>query len=123
MKARATAMAIGIALAATLSGCSSDAGGDAPADLPGGTDKALTVEVKNMTYSPASITIQAGQTVTWVFDDRGVPHDVVGRGSAESVLRSPLLKTGTWQFTFTEPGTYDYTCSLHPDMLGVVVVV
>ncbi len=65
MKARATAMAIGIALAATLSGCSSDAGGDAPADLPGGTDKALTVEVKNMTYSPASITIQAGQTVTW----------------------------------------------------------
>ncbi|PTR31471.1 plastocyanin [Rhodococcus sp. OK519] len=116
-------MAIGIALAATLSGCTSDPGGGAPTDGPGKSDKELTVEVKNMAYSPSSITIQAGQTVTWVFDDRGVAHDVVGLGNAKPVLRSPLLKTGTWQFTFTEPGTYNYTCSLHPDMLGVVVVI
>ncbi|WP_031938690.1 cupredoxin domain-containing protein [Prescottella defluvii] len=119
MKARATAMAIGIALAATLSGCTSNSEGSPPTE----PDNGLTVVVKNMAYAPTSITIQAGQTVTWVFDDRGVPHDVVGVGEAKSVLRSPLLKTGTWEFTFTEPGTYNYTCSLHPDMLGVVVVV
>lgn len=118
MKVRATAMVIGIALAAALSGCSSGTQDAAPVE----SDNGLTVVVKNMAYSPSSISIQAGQTVTWVFDDRGVPHDVVGLSDAKSVLRSPLLKTGTWQFTFTEPGTYDYTCSLHPDMLGVVIV-
>lgn len=111
-------MTIGIALAAALSGCSSDSQDTVPVE----SDDGLTVEVRNMAYSPSSITIQAGQTVTWVFDDRGVPHDVVGLGDAKSVLRSPLLKTGTWQYTFTEPGTYDYTCSLHPNMLGVVIV-
>ncbi|RVW04456.1 cupredoxin domain-containing protein [Rhodococcus spongiicola] len=118
MKTSAGALIAGIALIATISGCTTAATVDQPTD----SDKALTVEVTNMSYSPSSITITAGQTVTWVFDDRGAPHDVVGVGDAESVLRSPLRTSGTWQFTFTEPGTYDYTCSLHPDMHGVVVV-
>ncbi|MGF7119645.1 cupredoxin domain-containing protein [Rhodococcus sp. BE178] len=115
MKTRATAMIAGIALAASLSACTNSST-DEPAD------SGPTVKVSNMTYSPSSITISTGQTVTWVFDDRGTPHDVVGLGDAKSVLRSPLKTTGTWEFTFTEPGTYDYTCSLHPDMLGVVIV-
>ena len=119
MKTRVSALIAGIALAASLSGCTTATTDDAPS----GADKALTIRVANMAYSPASLTIAVGQTVTWVFDDRGTPHDVVGLGDAKSVLRSPLLQTGTWQFTFTEPGTYNYTCSLHPDMLGAVVVV
>ncbi|RVW11553.1 copper-binding protein [Prescottella agglutinans] len=119
MKTRASALIAGIALATTLSGCSTDST-DEPATDSG---KALTVEVADMAYTPSSTTISAGQTVTWVFDDRGTPHDVVGLGDAKPVLRSPLLTSGTWEFTFTEPGTYNYTCSLHPDMLGVVVVI
>lgn len=117
MKIRVGALIVGMALAASLSGCGSDSG-----TAPAGPDDGLTVQVKNMAYSPSSITISAGQTVTWVFDDRGTPHDVVGLGDAKSVLRGPLLTSGTWQFTFTQPGTYNYTCSLHPDMLGVVTV-
>ncbi|MFM1727835.1 plastocyanin/azurin family copper-binding protein [Prescottella soli] len=119
MKTRVSALIAGIALAATISGCSTDTAADAPTD----SDKALTVQVANMAYTPASVTISVGQTVTWVFDDRGTPHDVVGLGDAKSVLRSPLLTSGTWEFTFTAPGTYNYTCSLHPDMLGVVNVI
>jgi len=119
MKARWSALIAGIALAASISGCSTEADNTASTDPA----RPLTVDVSNMTYTPSSITISVGQTVTWVFDDRGTPHDVVGLGDAKSVLRSPLLTTGTWEFTFTEPGTYNYTCSLHPDMLGVVVVV
>lgn len=118
MKTRATALIAGIALAASLSACTSTTTDEAPNDA----DKALTVKVANMAYTPASITISVGQTVTWVFDDRGTPHDVVGLADAKGVLRSPLLTSGTWEFTFTQPGTYNYTCSLHPDMLGVVVV-
>ncbi|WP_349307285.1 plastocyanin/azurin family copper-binding protein, partial [Rhodococcus sp. IEGM 1379] len=49
-------------------------------------------------------------------------HDVRGLGSARSLLRSPLKKSGTYTATFTEPGTYDYTCTPHPDMRGTVVV-
>ncbi|QCQ92141.1 cupredoxin domain-containing protein [Rhodococcus sp. SGAir0479] len=119
MNKRASALIAGIALAASLSGCTSASTDDATQDA----DKALTVRVANMAYTPASLTVSAGQTVTWEFDDRGTPHDVVGLGDAKGVLRSPLLTSGTWEFTFTQPGTYNYTCSLHPDMLGVVVVV
>lgn len=119
MKTRAAALIAGITLAASLSGCTSTSG-DAPAT---DADKALTVRVSNMAYAPASITVAVGETVTWVFDDRGTPHDVVGVGDAKGVLRSPLSTAGTWEFTFTQPGTYDYTCSLHPDMRGAVVVV
>lgn len=75
-----------------------------------------------MAYSPASITVSVGDTVTWKFDDRGVPHQVLGVGDAKSVLASPLQTTGSFTHTFTAPGTYDYTCSLHPDMTGTVIV-
>ncbi|QBJ95501.1 copper-binding protein [Rhodococcus sp. ABRD24] len=116
MNRLATATITGITLAAVLSGCT-----DTSADEPE-VGSELTVKVANMTYSPTSITISAGQKVTWVFDDRGTPHDVVGVGDAKAVLRSPLKTSGSWEFTFTQPGTYNYTCSLHPDMLGVVIV-
>ncbi len=72
---------------------------------------------------PASITVNVGETVTWVFDDNGMAHDVNGLGGdAKGKLRSPLKKSGTYTYTFTEPGTYDYTCTPHPEMRGTVVV-
>lgn len=103
-------------MTAVVSGCASPAE-EAPAAPTG-----PVVQVANMTYAPSTITVRAGDTVTWNFDDRGVTHDVVGVGAAKSVLRSRLMQTGTFTYTFTEPGTYEYTCSLHPDMTGTVVV-
>lgn len=103
-------------MTAVVSGCSS------PADEAPETPTGPVVQVANMAYAPSTITVRAGDTVTWNFDDRGVTHDVVGVGAAKSVLRSRLMQTGTFTYTFTEPGTYEYTCSLHPDMTGTVVV-
>lgn len=80
------------------------------------------VTISGMAYSPASITVSVGDTVTWVFDDNGMAHDVSGLGDAKGKLRSPLKKSGTYTYTFTEPGTYDYTCTPHPEMRGTVVV-
>lgn len=80
------------------------------------------VTISGMAYSPASITVNVGDTVTWVFDDNGMAHDVNGLGDAKGKLRSPLKKSGTYTYTFTEPGTYDYTCTPHPEMRGTVVV-
>ncbi|PQP26742.1 copper-binding protein [Rhodococcus opacus] len=110
------ALAASISMAGVVSGCGSP--DTAAPEAPTGP----VVQVANMAYAPATLTVKAGDTVTWNFDDRGVTHDVVGVGAAKSVLRSRLMQTGTFTYTFTEPGTYEYTCSLHPEMTGTVVV-
>ena len=94
-----------------LTACSSDSGSDAPA---------ATVRVENMSYSPASVTIKKGETVEWIFDDNGLPHDVVE--TADETFKSELLTEGSYSYTFEEAGTFDYHCTPHPMMLGTVVV-
>ncbi|MET0199064.1 MULTISPECIES: plastocyanin/azurin family copper-binding protein [Nocardiaceae] len=102
-----------LALAALFgfTACSSDSGSDEPA---------ATVRVENMSYSPASVTIKKGETVEWVFDDNGLPHDVVE--SSNETFKSELLTEGSYTYTFEEAGTFDYHCTPHPMMLGTVVV-
>ncbi|WP_051178014.1 cupredoxin domain-containing protein [Nocardia concava] len=82
---------------------------------------AVTVEVKDMKFSPADITVKAGDTVTWKFDDRA-PHAVQGIGDTALGINSPIIHKGEWSHTFTTPGTYRYLCPLHPDMKGTVTV-
>ncbi len=79
------------------------------------------VTVTDMRFSPADITITAGDTVTWKFSDR-VPHSVQGIGDAAMGINSPILTKGEWSYTFTVPGTYRYLCPLHPEMKGTVTV-
>ena len=81
-----------------------------------------TVQVAGTAYSPASVTIDVGQSVAWHFADRGVGHNVVGLGAASTLLHSPMLGYGDYVQTFDEPGTYLYYCTLHPQMKGAVVV-
>ena len=79
------------------------------------------VAMENYAYSPSSLTIQAGDTVTWTNHDQA-PHNVVTTSGPAS-LQSPLLAQGeSWSFTFTVPGTYEYYCSVHPDMRAQVIV-
>ncbi|WP_280298461.1 cupredoxin domain-containing protein [Nocardia neocaledoniensis] len=81
----------------------------------------LTVEVSGMKYSPADATIKVGQTVTWKFSDKA-PHNVQGIGDKAMGINSPIIDKGEWSYTFTQPGTYRYLCSLHPDMRGTITV-
>ncbi|MGL4304520.1 MAG: plastocyanin/azurin family copper-binding protein [Mycobacteriaceae bacterium] len=86
--------------------------------------QALTVEVKNMKYTPASLTVRVGDTVLWRFKDTA-RHDVVGVGEATAlspVLQSSLMATGEYRYTFTRVGTFSYTCTIHPSMSGTVIV-
>lgn len=92
---------------------------------PGTEDSevAATVQVVDFSYSPASVTIKAGETVEWVFADAPVPHDVVGTSdNTPDGFASEKLTEGTFTFTFTEPGEYEYFCSIHPQMIGKVIV-
>ncbi len=77
------------------------------------------VKIDNFSFGPASITVAAGTTVTWINRD-DIPHTVV---SADSVFKSKALDTDEkFTYTFSKAGTYSYFCSLHPKMTGQIVV-
>ena len=72
-------------------------------------------------FSPRTLTITAGDTVTWTNQDQA-PHDVKTT-SGPAPVHSPMLsKGGSWSHTFTTPGTYGYVCTVHPDMTAQLVV-
>jgi plastocyanin len=77
------------------------------------------VMMDNFNFTPATTSVPVGTTVTWTNHD-DVPHNVV---SVEHRFKSPILDTDQ-QFShrFDEPGTYTYFCSLHPKMIGRIVV-
>ena len=77
--------------------------------------------IKNHQFSPAQITIKAGDTVTWVNRDQD-PHNVVDKTAAKK-FRSPALDTeDRYSFHFDNKGTYSYFCTFHPTMVGAVIV-
>ena len=70
-------------------------------------------------FSLPTVTVPVGGNVTWVNHDEDV-HTVV---STAGVFRSPGLDTDeTYSYKFTKAGVYDYFCTLHPLMIGKVVV-
>ena len=77
------------------------------------------IEIKAHGFGIPELTVQPGTTVTWINHDDD-PHTVT---STASVFRSPGIDTDeTYSYTFTQPGTYEYFCTLHPMMTGKVVV-
>jgi plastocyanin len=79
----------------------------------------IKISAHNFMFAPASMTVNAGATVTWMnLDDE--PHTVV---SDTGLFRSGAMDTDeSFSFKFEEQGTYHYTCSIHPRMVGTIVV-
>jgi amicyanin len=103
LRAAGAAFALGACVAAGLAWAAADA----------------SVNIDNFTFGPEKLTVKAGTTVTWKNDD-DIPHTVA---SSTKAFKSKALDTDdTFSFTFTTPGTYEYFCSLHPHMVGTVVV-
>jgi plastocyanin len=70
-------------------------------------------------FSPMSLTVAVGTTVTWKFDD-STDHTVA---ADDNSFTSPALGKGkTYTHTFTTAGTVKYHCSIHPFMTGTIVV-
>lgn len=79
----------------------------------------VTVRIVKGGFSPSSVTIGAGDAVTWVNRDT-VPHQVVASNGA---FASPVLPPGrSYTFTFEAAGTYRYRDALEPSERGVVAV-
>lgn len=77
------------------------------------------VEVSNVHFSPADISVQVGDTVEWRFLDGGILHQV---WSESDQFDSGVIGDGTFSHTFDVPGTYTYFCSVHRYMTGSVTV-
>ena len=67
-------------------------------------------------FEPDQIDIAVGDTVNWEWVGNE-PHNVVGDD-----FSSEIQQEGSFEYTFEEEGTYQYTCTIHPGMDGVVEV-
>jgi plastocyanin len=108
-------IASGVAAVALLSTVQ----GRLEASAPQAQTQNADVKIDNFSFTPASITVAAGTTVTWTNRD-DIPHTVV---SDDKVFKSKVLDTDEkFAFSFSKPGTYPYFCSVHPKMTGKVIV-
>ncbi len=86
-------------------------------------------------YDPPFITIEAGDTITWINDDREGHTVTSGQGSgrfgwmgddfgtSDGLFESGrFMPSESWSFTFSDEGTFPYFCVIHPWMEGAVTV-
>ncbi|HQD25020.1 fasciclin domain-containing protein [Methanoculleus sp. DTU007] len=83
------------------------------------------VEIRGGAYHPAALTVESNTTVTWTNYD-GVSHSVTSAGGLFD--SGPIEQNETFDYTFIDPGTYPYGCTINAStqrtpMQGVVIVV
>ena len=94
----------------------------AAALLIGGADAAAvvhTVTIDGFEFHPPEVTVGKGDVVVWVNKDP-VPHTATAKGAA--LDSGSIAASGSFHFTATREGRFDYVCTLHPTMKGVLVV-
>jgi amicyanin len=107
------------AMTAMPSTASTPATAGSSATAPAAPVGSNAVTIDNFKFDPATLTVPVGTTVTWTNNDEE-PHTIAAKDGS---FHSPTLDTkGTYSFTFSKPGSYDYICSIHPFMTGTVVV-
>lgn len=125
------ALALGGAFA---TGCGSDnnkdSGSAAPAktapasssESTGGTraPSATDVEMKNIKFVPATISVKVGQKITWTNND-GFAHNVTST-AGEKIASDNIEGGKTFEFTPKKAGTIAYTCTLHANQEGTITV-
>lgn len=80
-----------------------------------------SVSISGLAFGPADVTIGAGETVTWTHNDGELPHTVTSTDGGP--LDSGTLADGEdYAFTFEDAGTYEYNCTIHPNMTGTITV-
>jgi plastocyanin len=84
-----------------------------------------SVSISGMAFSPASLTVAAGKTITWTNND-AIAHTVT---SDTGLFDSGAISAtggygggGTYSYTFATAGTYNYHCNIHPMMTAKIIV-
>ena len=112
MKIPAALLALSLMLAACANGA------DSAPETPEAPVEDPVVTIADMEFQNGNVTVEVGTTVTWVWEDAPIEHNVVFDS-----FESPLQAEGTFTHSFDEPGTYDYHCAPHPFMKGTITVV
>jgi len=98
-----------------LSNSCSKSSSSNPTTNPGANE----VWIQGMAFNPATITVNAGTTITWTNKD-GVAHTVT---SNTGVFDSGTMNVnGTYSHLFSIAGSFPYHCTIHPSMTATVVV-
>jgi len=114
-----------VAGAIVLAACSGSTGGSAQSTTQDVTTTSTSedgagISIVGFAFGPKTLGISVGETVTWTNNETGVPHTVV---SDDGVWQSDTLRPGdSFSFTFDQPGTYTYFCSIHPAMTATITV-
>lgn len=100
--------------------------GASPTATTGGSGQAVTITTtsSSFAFSPATLTIKVGTTVTWT-NMTQAPHTVTSDDgkSFDSGSSNPIAASGgTYRFTFTKAGTFTYHCQIHPFMKATIIV-
>lgn len=75
------------------------------------------VNIQNFSFNPPTLTVKKGATVTWTSND-SAPHQI----KSATFNSGEFQKGQTYSFTFNETGTFEYSCFIHPSMLGEIIV-
>lgn len=112
------ALVLGVVLAA-CGGGSTSSSSDGGTAGGGGATSGTDVTITGFAFSPATLSVAVGDTVTWTNED-SAPHTVT---ADDGTFDSGNLATGeTFTQTFDTAGTYDYHCTVHPSMTATIVV-
>jgi plastocyanin len=110
---KAVASVAVLSLAVSLAACVADT-----PSAPPPVGESPTVSIQDQRFNSDHVTIEEGDTVTRVWEDGGLSHDVSGDG-----FKSEVQAEGTFSHTFEDAGDYPYVCTLHSGMRGTVTVV
>jgi plastocyanin len=107
---------IGTPVATPVAATQTSAPGEAPDEE---ASKMNSIEIKDYAFTPATLTVAAGTTVTWTNSD-AVPHTAT---ASDGTFDSGNLNPGqSFSFTFPTPGSFPYVCQYHAGMQGTIVV-
>jgi plastocyanin len=123
----------------------------APITIRAGVNDPTHNQIAVLQYMPAKATVAVGQKVRWTWDETKEPHSVTflapgqtapdpgsdtslfaptpptGPYDGSVLVNSGLLPLGPqavppFEMTFSKPGSYNYICVIHPQMVGTIVV-
>ncbi|MGH9137356.1 MAG: cupredoxin domain-containing protein [Acidimicrobiales bacterium] len=129
---RVAQRATGGALAASVAVLALVGAAPAPSGAQSAPGSGARVQMIRFAFEPATVTVPAGTTVTWTYDESAtdpVPNCEAPLFQLSDPIKCPGHSTtsvdGLWDsgvhraegfpfsFTFSQPGTYDYFCSIH----------
>jgi plastocyanin len=79
------------------------------------------VTIANFTFSPATLHVRAGTRLVWTNRDDSL-HTVRGVEGDSPIASQPLDTDDSYSVIMARPGTYEYFCTLHPVMVGTIIV-